>query len=78
MRRFERWADQERARLSAEHAQALRKLAEDARALGRHTVEIDLWRQITLADPLGERGAIGLVRALVEAGDWAGAPARGA
>jgi len=70
---FEQWAEQERARLSNEHAQALRKLAAEAHALGRHTTEIDLWRQITTADPLGERAAIGLVRALVEAGDWAGA-----
>ena len=70
---FERWADQERARLSGEHAQALRKLAGEAHALGRHTAEIDLWRQIATTDPLAERGAIGLVRSLAEAGDWAGA-----
>jgi DNA-binding SARP family transcriptional activator len=70
---FERWAEQERARLGGEHAQALRKLAAEAHTLGRHTVEIDLWRQIASTDPLGERAAIGLVRALAEAGDWAGA-----
>ena len=70
---FERWAEQERARLGGEHAQALRKLAAEAHALGRHTAEIDLWRQIASTDPLGERAAIGLVRALAEAGDWAGA-----
>ncbi len=70
---FERWAEQERTRLSGEHAQVLRKLAAEAHALGRHTVEIDLWRQLASADPLAERTAIGLVRALAEAGDWAGA-----
>jgi eukaryotic-like serine/threonine-protein kinase len=70
---FERWAEQERARLSGEHAQALRKLAAEAHALGRHTAEIDLWRQLASVDPLAERTAIGLVRALAEAGDWAGA-----
>ncbi|CAN5840090.1 hypothetical protein BH24GEM1_BH24GEM1_30580 [soil metagenome] len=70
---FERWAEQERARLSAEHAQALRRLASEAHALGRHTTEIDIWRQLASADPLAERAAIGLVRALAEAGDWAGA-----
>jgi DNA-binding SARP family transcriptional activator len=70
---FERWADQERSRLSGEHAQALRRLAVEAHALGRHTAEIDLWRLLASADPLAERSAIGLVRALAEAGDWAGA-----
>ena len=70
---FERWAEGERARLSGEHAQALRRLAGEAHALGRHTAEIDLWRQIASTDPLAERGAIGLVRALAEAGDWSGA-----
>jgi DNA-binding SARP family transcriptional activator/tRNA A-37 threonylcarbamoyl transferase component Bud32 len=70
---FERWAEAERARLEAEHAEALRRLAADAHALGRRTVEIDLRRRLASADPLGERAAVGLVRALVEAGDWAGA-----
>jgi serine/threonine-protein kinase len=70
---FERWAEGERARLAEAHGQALRKLAADAKALGRHTAEIDLRRQIATADPLGERAVIGLVRALVDAGDFAGA-----
>ncbi len=70
---FERWAEQERAHLAGEHAQMLRKLAGEAHVLGRHTEEIDLWRVLASADPLAERAAIGLVRALAEAGDWAGA-----
>jgi eukaryotic-like serine/threonine-protein kinase len=70
---FERWAEQERTRLSGEHAQALRKLAAEAHALGRHTAEVDLWRLLAAVDPLAERAALGLVRALAEAGDWAGA-----
>ncbi len=70
---FERWAEQERVRLSGEHAQALRKLAGEAHALGRHTEEIDLRRVLASADPLAERAALGLVRALADAGDWAGA-----
>ena len=70
---FERWAEQERTRLAGEYAQTLRKLATEAHALGRHTAEIDLWRQIASIDPLGERAAVGLVRALAEAGDLAGA-----
>jgi serine/threonine-protein kinase len=70
---FEHWVEQQRAKLAGEHAQALRRLATEAHALGRHTAEIDFWRRITSTDPLGERAALGLVRALIEAGDWAGA-----
>jgi DNA-binding SARP family transcriptional activator len=70
---FERWVEGERTRLAAEHAQALRRLAVEARDLGRQTAEIDLLRRIVSDDPLGERGIVGLVRALVEAGDPAGA-----
>jgi DNA-binding SARP family transcriptional activator len=70
---FERWVEAERARLEGEYAGALRKLAGEARALGHRTVEIDLRRRLASADPLGERAAVALVQALVEAGDWAGA-----
>jgi DNA-binding SARP family transcriptional activator/tRNA A-37 threonylcarbamoyl transferase component Bud32 len=70
---FERWAEGERTRLAAEHAEALRRLAAEAHALGRQTVEIDFRRRLASGDPLGERAAVALVRALVEAGDWAGA-----
>ncbi len=70
---FERWSEQERGRLRDEHAKALRHLAAEAAAQGRHTSEIDIWRGLADADPLGERSAAGLVRALARAGDWAGA-----
>jgi serine/threonine-protein kinase len=70
---FEQWSDQERSRLLDEHARALRRLAAEAESQGRHTAEIDIWRRLMEADPLGERAAAGLVRALAAAGDWAGA-----
>jgi hypothetical protein len=70
---FEVWVEQERARLAAEHAQALRKMAAEARDLGRQTAEIDLWRRLVSTDPLAERGVVALVRALLDAGDLAGA-----
>jgi DNA-binding SARP family transcriptional activator len=70
---FERWAEEERKRLHEEHVKALRHLASEAEAQGRHTHEIDIWRRLAEADPLGERSAAGLVRALAGAGDWAGA-----
>ena len=56
-----------------EHERALRLLAEEAESQGRHTEEIDLKRRLAVADPLGERPATDLVRALAAAGDWAGA-----
>jgi serine/threonine-protein kinase len=70
---FERWSDQERTRLLAEHARALRRLAAAAESQGRHTAEIDIWRRLAEADPLGEQTAAALVRAMAGAGDWTGA-----
>jgi len=70
---FERWVDRERARFSGEYERALRTLADQAEASGRHTEEIALKRRLTLADPLAERAATDLVRALAAADDWAGA-----
>ncbi|MEP6689300.1 MAG: protein kinase [Gemmatimonadales bacterium] len=70
---FERWTERERARLAGAHEGALRALAEQAATEGRHTAEIDLKRRLTTADPLGERAATELVRALAAAGDWVGA-----
>ena len=60
-------------RLAGEHERALRTLAERARSSGHHTEEIDYKRRLALADPLAERAAADLVRALAAAGDWAGA-----
>ncbi|MBA3258144.1 MAG: protein kinase [Gemmatimonadales bacterium] len=70
---FERWTEEERVRLAEEHARALHRLARQADAQGQKTVEIDCWRKLATLDPLGERTALGLVRALAGAGDWAGA-----
>jgi serine/threonine-protein kinase len=70
---FEQWSDQERVRLQAEHARALRRLAAAAGSQGRHTAEIDIWRRLAEADPLGEQTAAALVRAMAGAGDWTGA-----
>jgi DNA-binding SARP family transcriptional activator len=70
---FERWAERERALLAMEHERALRLLAGEAESEGRHADEIDLKRRLAVADPLGERPATDLVRALAAAGDWGGA-----
>jgi serine/threonine-protein kinase len=70
---FERWVERERARLAAEYERALRALADHAASSGRHTEEIDYKRRLAHADPLAERTASDLVRALAAASDWAGA-----
>jgi len=70
---FERWADRERSRLAEAHGRALRLLAKEAETRGQHTAEIEYRRQLAAADPLEERAAADLVRALAAADDWAGA-----
>ncbi|HET8835069.1 MAG TPA: BTAD domain-containing putative transcriptional regulator, partial [Gemmatimonadales bacterium] len=70
---FERWVERERARLAGEYEHVLRALADRAASAGRHTDEIDYKRRLALADPLAERTAADLVRALAAAGDWTGA-----
>jgi DNA-binding SARP family transcriptional activator len=70
---FEEWVEAERARLAGEHAGVLYRLAKDAGARGHHTQEIDIWRKLATADPLSERTAAGLARALAAAGDWTAA-----
>jgi DNA-binding SARP family transcriptional activator len=70
---FERWSESERNRLAGEYMRALHRLARQAGEQGRHTVEIDWWQQLAAVDPLNERNVLGLARAMVEAGDQAGA-----
>jgi serine/threonine-protein kinase len=70
---FDQWVERERERLAGEQTRALRALAGQAEAQGRHTAEIEIWRRLTTVDPLGERAATDLVRALAAAGDWMGA-----
>jgi serine/threonine-protein kinase len=70
---FEDWVEQERARLATAHAAALYRLARQAGAAEQHTLEIAHWRELVAADPLGERAATGLIRALAAGGDWTSA-----
>lgn len=70
---FEDWVEQERTRLAAAHAAALYRLARRAGAADQHTLEIAHWKELSAADPLGERAASGLVRALAAGGDWTSA-----
>jgi DNA-binding SARP family transcriptional activator len=70
---FEQWAESERSRLATAYEGALYRLAREAGGQGRHTIEVDWWRRLAALDPLSERSALGLARALAGAGDWAGA-----
>lgn len=70
---FEEWAESERTRLAREHAQALYDLAKEAGSRGQHTTEIVCWRKLSEVDPMSERSAAGLVRALAAVGDWSAA-----
>ena len=70
---FERWVEGERTRLAQRFASALERLAADARARGDHGDAARWWRRLAAADPLNGRIAVGLIRALADAGDRAGA-----
>ncbi len=74
---FEFWAATERDRLSRAFAQSLESLSREAREAGDRQAEID-WR-IRLADqdPLNGVAMAGLMTALAESGDHAGAMQRG-
>jgi DNA-binding SARP family transcriptional activator len=68
---FEEWAEGERARLAGDYARALSRSAKEAGRQGQHTREIECWRKLSTLDPLSERSALGLIQALVVAGELA-------
>lgn len=70
---FERWLEEERAGLARDYANALRRLAERAGQHGAAGAAAEWWRRLAAQDPLNARVAIGLMEALVVAGDSAGA-----
>lgn len=70
---FERWADEERATISADATKLLLTLAKESNTAGDLEGAADWWRQLTMLDPLSGRFALGLLKALASAGDRAGA-----
>ena len=70
---FERWAEEERAELARSYAQSLVKLASRAEERGDRAQAVGWWRKLAAQDPLNARVAVSLMRALVAAGDRAGA-----
>ncbi len=70
---FERWVDRERSALHGDYVAALERLAQEAAAAGDHASAVARWRQLAAAEPLSSRVALGLMRALGNSGDPAGA-----
>jgi DNA-binding SARP family transcriptional activator len=70
---YEQWQDSERVRHAREYAAALESLAGAAAARGDHPAAVRWWRRLAAAEPVSTTAAVGLIEALVAAGDRAGA-----
>ncbi|HZS61291.1 MAG TPA: protein kinase [Gemmatimonadaceae bacterium] len=70
---YDRWIDEERGRLQREYEKALEVLAEAAADRNEHTVAVQWRRKLASVEPLSSRFAVGLIEAMVAAGDQAGA-----
>jgi DNA-binding SARP family transcriptional activator/tetratricopeptide (TPR) repeat protein len=70
---LEAWVEGERRRLSRRRTEALQRLAERTAAGGDISRSLHWWRLVAAAEPLSSVGALGLMRALMAAGDRAGA-----
>jgi DNA-binding SARP family transcriptional activator len=75
---FERWAETERRRLADRHAQVLESIAVRKSERGDCVGAVSVWRRLAAADPHSARVALGLMRALDDTGDRAGAIRHGA
>jgi TolB-like protein/DNA-binding SARP family transcriptional activator/tetratricopeptide (TPR) repeat protein len=69
----ERWAEAERTGLAEKFLAALEGLAREAAERGDAEASVAWWRRRAAAEPLSGRAAAALMRALVSAGDRAGA-----
>ncbi|HEV8497274.1 MAG TPA: tetratricopeptide repeat protein [Gemmatimonadaceae bacterium] len=68
---FELWAEEERARLTAETISALHSLATAATRANQYDAAAEWWRQLTQRDPVSGRFALGYSSALTARGDRA-------
>jgi len=66
---FERWVETERTRLRRSYVEAVERMAAAAEGAGRWLDAVGWWRRLADEDPVSERYAIGLMRALAGAGD---------
>jgi DNA-binding SARP family transcriptional activator len=70
---FERWAEDQRARLARCYHEALATLARRTGARAEHAAAAAWWRRVLEDDPFNSAAALGLVEALAAAGDRPGA-----
>ena len=70
---FERWVDGQRTRLKERCVAAIEGKARQATDAGDHDVAVACWRRLSQLDPSNARVGVGLMTALVRAGDPAAA-----
>lgn len=70
---FERWADDERARLTRDLEQALETLAAEAANRGDHAGAVQRWQRLATMEPRKTRVVLSLMSELAAAGDRAAA-----
>ena len=70
---FERWVESTRSHLAGEYAAAVEDLAKEAASRGDRESAIGWWRRLAETSPLSSRVALGLMQALADADDVAGA-----
>ena len=70
---FERWVEAERTRLAQRYAISLEQLAGQASEAGDAAAATAWWRRFVALDPLSSRATLGLMNALVAAGETAAA-----
>jgi len=68
---FQRWVEEERARLHTAASTAIASLAAEASAANETDAAVGWWRQLTHLDPLSGRFAVGYLTALAARGDRA-------
>jgi DNA-binding SARP family transcriptional activator len=70
---FEQWSEGERVRLARRHDEALQALAGQAEEADDTASLVAWWRLLAEADPLSTSRALGLMEAMIRAGDPTGA-----
>ena len=70
---FDSWVKDERTRIARRYAAALEESAARATEQADHRLAVDRWQELARLDPLSSRPALGLMRALVAAGNRASA-----
>lgn len=70
---FSRWVDAERVAIARDYTRSLESLARAAVTRGDSVAAVEWWRKLAALEPLNARVAVGLMEALVNAGERAAA-----